>query len=253
MEKIFQNKVALITGGSYGIGQAAAVDFARRGAKVAIADVVEDKEEQTLRMVKEAGGEAIFIKCDVSKTEDVKAMVDKTVAAFGRIDFAFNNAGIEGTLGTTNECSEENFDRTIAINLKGAWLCMKYELDQMHKQGSGVIINNSSVAGLKGFANLPAYVASKHGLLGLTKGAAMENAKTGIRINAVCPGVIRTPMIDRVTQGNRAVEAQYEAIEPMGRMGRPEEVSEVVIWLCSDASSFITGAALAVDGGLLAG
>jgi NAD(P)-dependent dehydrogenase (short-subunit alcohol dehydrogenase family) len=253
MEKIFENKVALITGGSYGIGRATAVAFAQRGARVVIADWIEDTEGETLRLVTEAGSEAVFVTCDVSKSSDVKAMIDKTISTFGTLDFAFNNAGIEGLMGPVQQCTEENWDKTIAINLKGVWLCMKYEIEQMVKQGKGAIVNCSSVAGLNGFANLPAYVASKHGVIGLTKTAALENAKTNIRVNAVCPGVIHTSMIDRITHGDKEAEKQYIAIEPVGRMGDPKEVAETVVWLCSNAASFVTGDAIAIDGGFVAG
>ena len=252
MENIFENKVAVVTGGSFGIGRAAAVAFAARGAKVVIADYIEDKTEQTLSMIKSAGSDGIFIKCDVSKNSDVEAMMDKTINVFGRLDFAFNNAGIEGVLANIQDCSEENWDRTIAVNLKGVWLCMKYEIPQILKQGKGAIVNCASVAGLIGFPALPAYVASKHAVTGLTKTAALENAKQGIRINAVCPGVIHTNMIDRVTGKDKEVEKQYVNMEPIGRMGNPSEVAEAVMWLCSDNASFVTGVALPVDGGWIA-
>ena len=185
MEKIFDGKVAIVTGGSYGIGRAAAVAFATRGAKVVIADWIEDKEQQTLKQISAAGGQAIFIACDVSKNLDVKSMVDKTIATYGRLDLAFNNAGIEGTTANTGDCTEENWDKTININLKGIWLCMKHELPHMLQQGKGAIVNCASVAGLIGFPGLPAYVVSKHGVVGLTKTAALENAKQNIRINSV--------------------------------------------------------------------
>jgi NAD(P)-dependent dehydrogenase (short-subunit alcohol dehydrogenase family) len=252
MDKIFKDKVALVTGGSFGIGRATAIAFAKRGAKVIVADLLEDKDETTLHEIKNAGGEGIFIKCDVSSSTDVQAMIVKSIAAFGRIDFAFNNAGIEGTMGQTHECTEENWDKTISVNLKGIWLCMKNEILLMQKQGKGAIVNCASVAGLIGFPGLPAYVASKHGVAGLTKTAALENAKLNIRINAVCPGVIKTPMIDRITGKEKSVEKSYESMEPVGRMGQPEEVDEAVVWLCSDGASFITGAILPVDGGWIA-
>ena len=253
MEKNFANKIVIVTGGSFGIGRATAVAFATRGAKVVIADWIEDKEQEAMKMVKAAGGEAIFIKCDVSNSSDVKAMVDKTIATFGRLDFAFNNAGIEGTMGNTQECTEENWDKTIGINVKGVWLCMKYEIPHMLKQEKGAIVNCASVAGLIGLPGLPAYVVSKHGVVGLTKTAALENAKLGIRINAVCPGVIKTHMVDRITGKDKEVEKQYISMEPVGRMGQPEEVAEAVLWLCSDAASFVTGQAIPVDGGWIAG
>ena len=250
MEKIFQDKVAIVTGGSFGIGRAAAIAFAERGAKVVIADWVEDNE--TLNVIKSAGGDAIFVTCDVSSDESVRAMVDKTIAQYGRLDYAFNNAGVEGLSAPTHECTNENWDKTIAINLKGVWLCMKYEIPHMIKQGKGAIVNNASIAGLVGFVNIPAYVASKHGILGLTKNAALEYAKSGIRVNAVCPGVIKTAMIDRFTGKDKVVEKQFESMEPVGRMGQPEEVAQAVIWLCSDAASFVTAHPMAVDGGWVA-
>ena len=250
MEKFFQDKVAIVTGGSFGIGRAAAIAFAERGAKVVIADWVEDNE--TLNAITSAGGDAIFVKCDVSSDESVRTMVDKTIAKYGRLDYAFNNAGVEGLSAPTHECTNENWDKTIAINLKGVWLCMKYEIPHMIKQGKGAIVNNASIAGLVGFVNIPAYVASKHGILGLTKNAALEYAKSGIRVNAVCPGVIKTAMIDRFTGKDKVVEKQFESMEPVGRMAQPEEVAEAVIWLCSDAASFVTAHPMAVDGGWVA-
>lgn len=250
MEQIFKNKTAIVTGGSFGIGRAAAVAFAARGAKVVIADWVEDNE--TLHIIKSAGGDAIFIKCDVSSDDSVKMMVDKTIAQFGRLDYAFNNAGVEGLSAPTHECTNENWEKTISVNLKGVWLCMKYEIPYMMKQGKGAIVNNASIAGLVAFPGIPAYVASKHGIIGLTKNAAIEYAKSGIRANVVCPGVIKTPMIDRFTGKNKEVEKQFESMEPIGRLGLPEEVAEAVIWLCSDASSFVTGHSMAVDGGWVA-
>ncbi len=250
MERIFENKVAIVTGGSFGIGKATAIAFAKRGAKVVIVDWIAD--DATLKAIQADGGSAIFVKCDVSKPKEVSDMIKKTVDTYGRLDFAVNNAGIEGSTAPTHECTEENWDKTIDINLKGIWLCMKHEIAQMLKQGKGAIVNTASVAGLIGFPGLPAYVVSKHGVVGLTKTAALENAKRGIRINAVCPGVIRTPMVDRTTGKDKAVEKKYEDMVPVGRMGEPEEVAEAIIWLCSDAASFVTGDALAVDGGWIA-
>jgi NAD(P)-dependent dehydrogenase (short-subunit alcohol dehydrogenase family) len=253
MEKIFKDKIAIVTGASFGIGQATAIAFAKRGAKVIVADWLEDKEKATLKAIEATGSEAVFIKCDVSKSKDVKLLIDQVMSKYGRLDFAFNNAGVEGAMGQTHECTEENWDHTIGINLKGVWLCMKNELPIMQKQGFGVIVNCASVAGLIGFPGLPAYVATKHGVIGLTKTAALENAKMNIRVNAVCPGVIKTPMIDRITGKQKEVEKQYESMEPVGRMGQPEEVAEAVIWLCSDTASFVTGVSLPVDGGWIAG
>lgn len=250
MESNFKNKVVIVTGGSFGIGKATAIAFSKKGARLVIADWVEDQE--TLNQIKSSGAEAIFIKCDVSKAEDVNLMVKKTTETFGQLDYAFNNAGIEGIKGSTLDCSEENWDKTLAINLKGVWLCMKYQLPELLKQGKGSIVNCASIAGMIGYPDLPAYVASKHGIIGLTKTAALEFAKSNIRINAVCPGVIKTSMIDRLTDNNKEAEDQFASMEPIGRLGRPEEVANAVLWLCSDEASFITGHAMAVDGGWLA-
>jgi len=247
-----ENKVALVTGGGSGIGRACALAFAREGAKVVVADVMERGGKETVQMIKEAGGESIFVKTDVSKTDDVEALVKRTVDTYGRLDCAINNAGIEGIMAQTADYTEENWERVININLKGVWLCMKYEIPEMQKQGGGAIVNMASVAGLVGFQEMPAYCASKGGIIQLTKVAALEYAKAGIRVNAVCPGVIRTPMVERVTGGNPEAEAQFAAMEPIGRMGTPEEIAESVVWLCSDAASFVTGHPMVVDGGLVA-
>ncbi len=245
-------KVALITGAGSGIGRASALVFAREGAKVALADIVVEGGEETGRMVKEAGGEAFFIKADVSNAADVEAMVNTVVDTYGRIDCAYNNAGIEGQLASTDEYAEDMFDKVIGINLTGVWLCMKYELPHMLKQGSGAIVNTASGAGLIGVAGMSAYVASKHGVVGLTKTAALEYAKSGIRVNAVCPGLIQTPMVERITNGHPQLGEALVAAEPIGRTGRPEEIAESVVWMCSDAASFVTGHAMSVDGGFVA-
>jgi len=247
MEQIFKDKVALVTGSSYGIGKTTAIAFAQRGAKVVLSDWKDDVD--TLEAINQEGGEAIFIKCDVSNETDVKALVEETIKQFGKLDFAFNNAGIEGIPGPAPECTRENWDKVIGINLTGAWLCMKYQIPVMLNQGKGVIINNASIAGLVGFQGTPAYVASKHGLVGLTKNLALDYAKPGIRVNAVCPGVIYTPMIERSTGGDQKGIEQFTAAIPMGRLGQPMEVAETVVFLCSDAASYITGQAIAVDGG----
>jgi len=250
MKNKFQDRVAIVTGGSFGIGRATAIAFAKRGAKVVVVDWV--KDDETINAIKGLGGEALFYKCDVSNESEVRMIVEKTIETYGRLDFAFNNAGIEGEQGITAECSSENWNRTIGVNLTGVWLCMKYELEAMIKAGKGAIVNCASIAGLVGFQGLPAYVASKHGVVGLTKTTALEYVKQGIRVNAVCPGVIKTPMIDRFTGKDKVAEKQYEDMEPIGRMGEPEEVAEAVIWLCSDEASFVTGNAMAVDGGWIA-
>ncbi|WP_396186220.1 SDR family oxidoreductase [Flavobacterium sp.] len=250
MENGFKNKVALVTGGSFGIGRATALAFARKGAKVVIADWIEN--EETMNLIENISGNAIFVKCDVSKSDDVKALIEKTIATFGGLDFAFNNAGIEGVSAQTQDCTEENWDKTIAVNLKGIWLCMKYEIPEMLKKGKGAIVNCSSVAGIIGFQGFPAYVASKHGVIGLSKTAALEYAKLGIRVNVVCPGVIQTPMIDRLTGKKKETIEQFTDLEPLGRFGEPEEIANTTVWLCSDEASFVTGLAMPVDGGFVA-
>jgi NAD(P)-dependent dehydrogenase (short-subunit alcohol dehydrogenase family) len=247
-----EGKVALVTGGSSGIGRASALAFAREGAKVIVADRVVEGGEETVGMIKKAGGEAIFVKVDVSKAAEVEALINQAVETYDRLDCAYNNAGIEGRMAQTAECSEENWDRTLSINLKGVWLCMKYEIPQMLKQGGGAIVNTASALGLVGIAGLPAYVASKHGVAGLTKTAALEYAKAGIRVNAVCPGAIHTPMMERLLRAQPQMAETTTAMEPMGRMGKPEEIAEAVVWLCSDAASFVTGLAMSVDGGYVA-
>ena len=252
MNTLFTNKVAIITGASYGIGRATAIAFARNGARLVLADWKEDPAHETLNQVRALGGEAVLVRCDVSRAADVRNLVDTCISTYGRLDYAFNNAGIEGEQAITHECSEENWDKTIAVDLKGIWLCMKYEIPHMLKQTGAAIVNCSSVAGLVGFAGLPAYVASKHAVLGLTKTAALEYATQGLRVNAVCPGVIHTAMIDRITGMDKEVEKQFTELEPLGRMGTPEEIAEAVVWLCSGASSFATGVALPVDGGFVA-
>ena len=252
MAGLVQGKIALVTGGGSGIGRATALALSREGAKVMIADYVPEGGDRTVRMIKEKGGEASFVHADVSVTKQVEMMVNKTVETYGQIDCAFNNAGIEGKVADTMLCSEEVFDRTIAINLKGVWLCMKYEIPQMLKQGGGSIVNTASIAGLIGFVGLPAYNASKHGVIGLTRTAALEFATKNIRVNCVCPGVIHTPMVERLMDGSSYGQTELEAGEPIGRMGKPEEIAEGVVWLSSDASSFVTGHPLVIDGGWVA-
>jgi len=252
MANQFSGKVALVTGGGSGIGRATALTFARAGAQVVVADVVVAGGEETVRMIKANGGEALFVKTDVSKAAEVEALVATAVQTYGRLDCAFNNAGVEGKLATTVDCTDEIWDRTIGVNLKGVWLCMKAEIPLMLKQGGGAIVNTASAAGLVGVGMMPAYVASKHGVVGLTKTAALEYAKSGIRVNAVCPGGIQTPMLERAIQMMPQLGEAAIAMEPVGRLGKPEEIAEAVIWLCSDAASFVTGHAMAVDGGMVA-
>jgi len=252
LTRLLNGKITLVTGGGSGIGRATALAFVREGAKVMVADVVIESAQETLKMVEELGGEGMVAKVDVSQPKEVEAMVNQLMEAYGRIDCAFNNAGIGGDRAFTAKCTEENWDRVMSINLKGVWLCMKYEIPHMLQQGSGSIVNTASIAGLVGVLSTPAYVASKHGVVGITKAAALEYATSGIRINAVCPGVIRTPMIGRRLEKKPEMEAGYVSMEPMGRLGKAEEVAEAVVWLCSEAASFVTGHAMAVDGGLVA-
>ena len=244
-------KVAIVTGGSSGIGLAAAQGFAANGAKVVIADVADGSE--AVEGIKQEGGDAMFVKTDVSKTADVRAMVDAAVNTYGRLDFGVNNAGIGGPSATTGDYTEGDWNRVIGINLTGVWSCMKYQLEQMVKQGSGVIVNMASILGWVGFSHAPAYVAAKHGVIGLTKAAAIEYATQGIRINAVCPAFIYTPLLENA--GMSEGSDQYNmlvGLHPMGRLGKPEEVSDLVLWLCSDGASFVTGSAYLVDGGYVA-
>jgi NAD(P)-dependent dehydrogenase (short-subunit alcohol dehydrogenase family) len=253
MAVTLQGKVILVMGGGSGIGRATALRLAREGAKIMIADYVPDSAVKTVAMIKEAGGTADCFAADVSVTRQVEAMINKTVETYGRLDGAFNNAGIEGTMGTdTVTASEENFDRTIAINLKGVWLCMKYEIPQMLKQGVGAIVNTASVAGLVGIEGAAAYNASKHGVIGLTKTAALEYAQKNIRVNCVCPGAIQTPMTARIIDSGQMNEDDVRAFEPVGRWGQPSEIGEGVVWLLSDASSFVTGHSMVIDGGWVA-
>lgn len=249
MSNEFKDKVVFITGASTGIGRATAQMFARLGAKVAVADVAIKPGEETVAELKAKGGEAIFLKCDVSSEKQIIESLQATIKKYGRIDYAFNNAGVEGSPASTEVCTNENWDHTININLRGVWWCMKHEIAQMLKQGGGAIVNCSSIAGTVGFANLPAYVASKHGVIGLTKTAALEFATKNIRVNAVCPGVIQTPMIDRFTKGDPAALEGFAKSAPMERVGNPEEIATTVKWLFSSDSSFVTGQAIVVDGG----
>jgi NAD(P)-dependent dehydrogenase (short-subunit alcohol dehydrogenase family) len=246
-----EEKVALVTGGASGIGRATALTFAREGAKLVIADMNEEGGQQTVHMLTEQGGEAIFVRTDVSKAVEVQALISTVVETYGRLDCAHNNAGISGGgRARTAEYAEDTWHQVITVNLTGVWFCMKYEIPQMLSQGSGAIVNTASVAGLIGGRGLAAYVASKHGVVGLTKTAALEYAQQGIRVNCVCPGVIQTPMTERALS-DPELKAQITA-RPIGRVGTPEEVAEAVVWLCSDAASFVTGHTMTVDGGYVA-
>jgi NAD(P)-dependent dehydrogenase (short-subunit alcohol dehydrogenase family) len=253
MAGLVQGKIALVTGGGSGIGRATSLKLAQEGAKLMIADYNQEGGERTVKMISEAGGVAAFVHADVSVSLQVETMVARTIEVYGRVDCAFNNAGIEGRIMTsTVECSEDNFDRTIAINLKGVWLCMKYEIPQMLKQGGGAIVNTASVAGLVGLEGGVAYNASKHGVVGLTRTAALEYATRNIRVNCVCPGVIRTPMVERGIDSGGISEQVFLASEPIGRFGQPEEIAQGVVWLMSDTASFVTGHPLTIDGGWVA-
>ena len=252
MPRRLDSKVALVTGGASGIGRATALTFAREGAKLVIADMNEEGGQQTVHLITEKGGEAIFVKTDVSKAVEVQALISKAVETYGRLDCAHNNAGIAGGVRALSaDYPEERWHQVIAVNLTGVWLCMKYELAQMRSQGSGAIVNTASAAGLVGGRGMSAYVASKHGVVRLTKTAALEYAQQGIRVNCVCPGVIQTPMTKRGLN-DPELRARLIASEPMGRVGTPEEVAEAVVWLCSDVASFVTGHTMTIDGGFVA-
>jgi NAD(P)-dependent dehydrogenase (short-subunit alcohol dehydrogenase family) len=244
----------VVTGAASGIGRSSALAFAREGARVVVADVLDDQGRETVDRIETAGGEAIFVPADVSRRSDVERLVRRAVETFGRLDCAHNNAGIEGGAPAGSEFHtypEEMWDRVLSINLKGVWLCMQAEIAQILAQG-GTIVNTASVAGLVGAPGMGAYAAAKHGVVGLTKVAALEYATRGIRVNAVCPGVIDTPMVQRGIARRPEIERFFLAGEPMGRFGQPEEIAEAVVWLCSDAASFLTGVALPVDGGWVA-
>ena len=248
-----RGKVAIVTGGTSGIGRDTAVLFAQSGVKVVVAGRREAEGNETVDLIRAAGGDGLFVKTDVAIAAEVQALVRKTVEKFGRLDIAFNNAGIEGNLVSIVNQPEADWDRTIDINLKGTWLCLKYEIQQMLKQGGGgAIVNMASVAGLIGSAGFATYCASKHGVMGLTKSAALETARSGIRVNVVCPAVIETPMGERVF-GGADIKPYAIGLHPIGRFGKPMEVAEAVVWMCSDHASFMTGQSLVLDGGFLAG
>lgn len=249
MAGLVAGKVALVTGGGSGIGRQACLVFAREGARVVVCDVAVEGGQETVGQIEQAGGQATFIRADVAQAAEVEALVAKTVEAYGRLDCAYNNAGIAGRTARVADDSEQNWERILAINLKGVWLCLKYEIAHMLTQGGGAIVNTASDAGLIGLRRAGAYVASKHGVVGLTKTAALEYAKANIRVNAVCPGPIDTPMLREASE--RVIDAMATA-QPNGRLGQPREIAEAAVWLCSDAASFVTGHPMPVDGGYLA-
>jgi len=250
MTGLLEDKVALVTGASSGIGRASARAFAREGAKVIVSDIAIEGGKETVDMIKETGGEAIFIKADVSKMSEVEALIMKAVETYGRLDCALNNAGIAGEVASTAGCTKENWDHVVSVNLNGVWFCMKYEIPHMLKNGGGAIVNTSSISGLHGVRNQSAYSASKHGVIGLTKSAALEYANKGIRVNALCPGWTGTTMAE--TAGVHDTDPLFLAKYVCDRPGTPEEQAEAVVWLCSDLASFVNGHTMIVDGGRMA-
>jgi NAD(P)-dependent dehydrogenase (short-subunit alcohol dehydrogenase family) len=254
MYRRLEDKVVLVTGASSGIGRASAVAFAKEGAKVVLASRGEEGSLETLRMVEDCGGEGIFVKTDVSIARDVENLVQKTLETYGQLDCAFNNAGVSGPVGPLFQIEEQDFEHVLDVNLKGVWLCMKYELPAMLERGGGSIVNMASIAGLFGSVGTSPYTSSKHGVVGLTKVAALEYAKSNMRINVVCPSVIdHTVMIDKLKVEHPDVFNYVLGTHPVGRIGQPEEIAKAVVWLCTDEASFVTGVAFPVDGGVMAG
>jgi NAD(P)-dependent dehydrogenase (short-subunit alcohol dehydrogenase family) len=251
-EPMLRGKVALVTGGASGIGRAAAVVFARHGAQVVVADTDSTGGAATVDQVRQQGGEAMFWKADIAEASEVERMIVQAASRFGRIDCAFNNAGVEGAMGSFADIAEPDWDQLMRVNLRGTLQCMKQEVHHMLEHGGGCIVNNASIAGLVGTVANATYTAAKHGIIGLTRSAALEYARRGVRINAVCPGGIDTPMLARLVQGVPAVLSALEALHPIGRIGQPCEVAEAAAWLCSDLASFVVGHALVVDGGYTA-
>ena len=249
---MLEGKVVLVTGGASGIGRASSLLFSKKGAKVIVADIDTAGGEETVERIKRTGNKASFIEADIANKTDVKNMIDKIVIQYGRLNCAFNNAGIEEKSTSTTEITEEIWEKTIRVNLKGTWLCMKYEISQMIKQGGGAIVNTSSIYGHVGVECYPAYVASKHGIMGLTRVAAIEYANKNIRVNSLCPGAIYTPVLERCISENPDFEAERITRYPLGRLGKPEEIAEAAAWLLSDVSSFVTGQGMMLDGGYTA-